>query len=135
MAKIQFRGTAKVDAAFVPTLAAYNLIRGSTVVTRNASKPSSDKWRIVEMGVWDKGSLECLRPPTSPLTAGVQSVDFTWSGHDEMDEASGDGWAELLADGSLTCSTMATSLLSRSVDGDFFNSLLERFQQSGYWFA
>jgi hypothetical protein len=29
------------------------------------------------------------------------SAEFTWSGHDEMDEASGDGWAELQADGSL----------------------------------
>jgi hypothetical protein len=29
------------------------------------------------------------------------SVEFTWSGNDEMDEASGNGWAELQQDGTL----------------------------------
>lgn len=29
------------------------------------------------------------------------AVDFTWDGNDEMDQAVGDGWAELQADGSL----------------------------------
>ncbi len=29
------------------------------------------------------------------------AVEFDWNGNDEMDEASGDGWAELQADGSL----------------------------------
>ena len=29
------------------------------------------------------------------------AVEFTWDGNDEMDEAHGDGWAELQPDGSL----------------------------------
>jgi hypothetical protein len=29
------------------------------------------------------------------------SVEFTWSGNDEMDEANGNGWAELQQDGTL----------------------------------
>jgi hypothetical protein len=78
------------------------------------------KWRIVEMEVWDKSFLDMLEPAYIAfdgkgsgeflfgcVTAGLDcdhapdSVDFTWSGHDEMDEASGDGWAELQADRSL----------------------------------
>lgn len=88
-------------------------------MTRKA--PLSGKWRIVEMEVWDKGFLDMLEPAYIAfdgkgsgeflfgcVIAGLDcddasdSVDFTWSGHDEMDEASGDGWAELQADGSLT---------------------------------
>jgi hypothetical protein len=29
------------------------------------------------------------------------AIEFDWNGNDEMDEASGDGWAELQPDGSL----------------------------------
>lgn len=29
------------------------------------------------------------------------AVEFSWTGNDEMDEASGDGWAELQSDGSI----------------------------------
>ena len=29
------------------------------------------------------------------------AVEFTWDGNDEMDEACGDGWAELQPDGSI----------------------------------
>jgi hypothetical protein len=29
------------------------------------------------------------------------SVEFTWSGNDEMDQVDGDGWAELRDDGTL----------------------------------
>ena len=39
------------------------------------------------------GNLHC-RKTTS-------SVEFTWEGNDEMDEASGDGWVEVQKDGSL----------------------------------
>lgn len=31
----------------------------------------------------------------------ADAVAFSWEGNDEMDEASGDGWAELQPDGSL----------------------------------
>ncbi len=40
------------------------------------------------------GSLHCR---TKALSA-----DFTWEGNDEMDQVSGDGWAELQQDGSIT---------------------------------
>jgi len=33
---------------------------------------------------------------------GTNVVEFSWQGNDEMDEAQGDGWAELQPDGSLT---------------------------------
>jgi hypothetical protein len=33
--------------------------------------------------------------------AEADAVAFSWDGNDEMDEASGDGWAELQPDGSL----------------------------------
>ena len=29
------------------------------------------------------------------------AIEFDWTGNDEMDEASGDGWAELQSDGSI----------------------------------
>jgi hypothetical protein len=29
------------------------------------------------------------------------AIEFSWTGNDEMDEASGDGWAELQSDGSI----------------------------------
>lgn len=31
----------------------------------------------------------------------MPSVEFSWDGNDEMDEAKGDGWAKLQPDGSL----------------------------------
>jgi len=89
-------------------------------VTRKVSKPLCGKWRIVEMEVWDKDFLDMLEPAYIAfdgkgsgeflfgcVVAGLDcddasdSADFTWSGQDEMDEASGDGGAELQADGSL----------------------------------
>lgn len=33
--------------------------------------------------------------------ADIDAVEFSWSGNDEMDDAQGDGWAELQPDGSL----------------------------------
>ena len=34
-------------------------------------------------------------------SASTNRVEFSWSGNDEIDEASGDGWADLQADGSI----------------------------------
>jgi hypothetical protein len=75
-------------------------------------------WRIVEMEQWDReymdmevrafirfrkdgsgefqfglvsGSLDCR----STLRQGKPAVEFTWEGQDEMDPASGRGWAML----------------------------------------
>jgi hypothetical protein len=33
--------------------------------------------------------------------ADANAVEFSWNGNNEMDEASGDGWAELQSDGSI----------------------------------
>jgi hypothetical protein len=77
------------------------------------------KWRIDEMEAWDKNFLDLVEPAyilfgeTSGEFAfgcvtgsfgGVGDSDtiaFDWDGADEMDEARGDGWAELQDDGSL----------------------------------
>jgi hypothetical protein len=78
------------------------------------------KWRIVEMEAWDKDFLDLVEPAyilfgdtESEFAFGCvtgsfgsvgdsHSIAFDWGGADEMDEAHGDGWAELRADGSLT---------------------------------
>ena len=63
------------------------------------------KWRIVEMEMWDKDFLDMMELAYIAFDgkAGgeTSSVEFTWEGNDEMDEASGDGWAEVQKDGSL----------------------------------
>lgn len=77
------------------------------------------KWRIVEMPdyvedypdmmepayiLFDKsGSAFAFGCVTGAIhgTVNGDSVEFTWSGNDEMDEASGTGWAELQEDGTL----------------------------------
>ena len=73
------------------------------------------RWRVVETPGYDMAvpgayilfdqdggefSFDCL---TGSLhgTCGGDAVEFTWDGNDEMEPASGDGWAELLDDGSL----------------------------------
>lgn len=82
--------------------------------------PLSGKWRIVEMALWDNGFLDMMEPAyiafdgkaggefafgcvTGSLYCRktLSGVDFTWEGNDEMDSASGDGWAEILKDGTL----------------------------------
>ncbi len=47
-----------------------------------------------------KFALDCL---TGSIHGRCEddAVEFTWDGNDEMDEASGHGWAELQNDGSL----------------------------------
>ena len=43
-----------------------------------------------------------LRHRRDPLAPAIDdAVEFNWDGNDEMDEACGDGWAELQDDGSL----------------------------------
>jgi hypothetical protein len=79
------------------------------------------KWRIVEMEMWGIDFLDMLEPAYIAfdgkgsgeflfgcVTASLDcadtpgGADFTWQGHNEMDEAGGDGFAELDDDGSLT---------------------------------
>jgi hypothetical protein len=77
------------------------------------------KWRIVEMPDYEADFPDMMGPAyilfgksggefafgcvTGAIygTADGDAVEFTWSGNDEMDEASGDGWAELQPDGTL----------------------------------
>lgn len=79
------------------------------------------KWRIVEMPDDEAGYLDPGEPAyilfdgngggefafgcvTGALygAGDGDDVEFTWEGNDEMDEACGDGWAELQSDGSIT---------------------------------
>jgi hypothetical protein len=78
------------------------------------------KWRIVETEVWDREALDMLVPAHMTFETnrharfemicvvgemdcefGEDRVDFTWAGNDEMDEASGRGWALIEKDGTL----------------------------------
>jgi hypothetical protein len=78
------------------------------------------KWRIVEMPDYESGYPDMMEAAyiffdgkggdafafgcVTGILYGADddnSVDFTWDGNDEMDEASGDGSAELQPDGSL----------------------------------
>jgi hypothetical protein len=78
------------------------------------------KWRIVEMELWDSKFIDLVEPGYILFTAdglgeivfgcvvggldvgfGPRSADFTWQGHDEMDEAGGDGEAWIDDDGAL----------------------------------
>ena len=79
------------------------------------------KWRIVEMPDYEadfpgivepayilfdgKGGGEVVFGCVTGTINGAgdtDAVEFDWNGNDEMDEASGDGWAELQSDGSIT---------------------------------
>ena len=77
------------------------------------------KWRIIEMPDYDGDYPDTMGPAyilfdesgsefafgcvTGAIhgNANGNAIEFTWSGNDEMDEASGDGWAELQDDGTL----------------------------------
>lgn len=73
------------------------------------------KWRIVETPGHDMAApgsyilfeedggefaFDCLTGSVYGACEG-EAVEFEWSGNDEMDQATGDGWAELQPDGSL----------------------------------
>jgi hypothetical protein len=78
------------------------------------------KWRIIKMELWDKDYLDMVEPAYIQFKANGlgefkfgcvacgtdcdfsnEDAEFTFQGHDEMDEVSGSGWAELNADGTL----------------------------------
>ena len=77
------------------------------------------KWRIVEMADYEADFPDMVEPAyilfgktggefafgcvTGQTFGGgnTDAVEFYWSGNDEMDDAQGDGWAELQSDGSL----------------------------------
>ena len=79
------------------------------------------RWRIVGADMWDRGYLDLCGPAMLVVGAdgegrvafgalqagldiayGADAIDFTWCGFDEMDEAQGDGSAELESDGSIS---------------------------------
>lgn len=77
------------------------------------------KWRIVEMPDYEADFPDMMEPAyilfgrsggefafgcvTGAIhgTAEGDAIEFTWSGNDEMEEASGNGWAQLQEDGTL----------------------------------
>jgi hypothetical protein len=82
------------------------------------------RWRIVEMDLWDRESIDLVGPAFIEITSGGRgsfrfiavegfidarrvvlddrpAVEFSWDGNDEGDHVSGRGWARLEADGSL----------------------------------
>jgi hypothetical protein len=73
------------------------------------------KWRVVEIPDYDMAlsgayilfgknggafAFDCLTGSIHGVREG-DAVEFTWQGNDEMEPASGRGWAELQDDGSL----------------------------------
>src|SRR5690242_10993545 len=99
------------------------------------------KWRIVEMPAYEADYANMMGPAYILFDAsggefafgcvtgaihGIadgKAVEFTWSGNDEMDEASGDGWAELQEDGTLEgqiCFQGATKPTSSPAAGILF---------------
>jgi hypothetical protein len=78
------------------------------------------KWRIVELPGYEPNYAGLVEPAyilfdgkgggefafscvTGSIysASGIDHIEFDWNGCDEMDEVSGDGWAEPQADGSL----------------------------------
>ena len=77
------------------------------------------RWRIVEMPDYQRDYPDMVEPAyilfdksggefafgcvTGAIqgTVGGNAVAFTWSGCDEVDEVSGEGWAEIREDGAL----------------------------------
>src|SRR5262245_42711968 len=82
------------------------------------------RWRIVEMDLWDRASIDLVGPAFIEITSdghgsfrfiavegfidartvvldGHPGVEFSWDGTDEGDHVSGRGWARLEADDSL----------------------------------
>ena len=78
------------------------------------------RWRIVAMPDYESGYSDMIEPAYiqfdgkdggefafgcitgSIYSAGdTEAIEFEWDGNDEMDGASGDGWAEVQPDGSI----------------------------------
>jgi hypothetical protein len=75
------------------------------------------RWRIIEMELWDEGAIDLVGPAFIELRDdqgsfrfiavegwmdvrdverdGRPGIEFSWEGNDEMDRASGRGWATL----------------------------------------
>lgn len=94
--------------------------RGDGPRMESQARAFSGRWRIVEMEAWDRDAFDLLGPAYMAFDRGglgafrfiaVEGrmdcrygdrdgkplVEFTWDGNDELDPASGRGWA--IADG------------------------------------
>ena len=90
-------------------------------MTRKPPLRLKGKWRIVETALWGSDYLDLVEPAYlvldgkgrgefafGALTASLEcgftpsGVDFAFDGFDEGTEISGEGWADLEPDGSLT---------------------------------
>ncbi len=80
---------------------------------RRGSSPLIGKWRIIEMALWDRDYLDMIEPAYIQfqrnglgefkfgcVVGGLDCTLYT-DAADEMDPASGDGWAELDNDGTI----------------------------------
>lgn len=86
--------------------------------------PVVGKWRIIEMGNWDKDYFDMEVPAYFMFKSngmgdfqfglvqgeldgrwtirdGLSAIEFTWEGSDEADPVTGRGWASVHADGKL----------------------------------
>jgi hypothetical protein len=104
------------------------------------------KWRVTETPEHDMAgpnsyilfaedggefALDCL---TGSIHGGCEgnAVEFTWDGNDEMEPATGHGWAEIRTDGSLGGEISlqgGDDIPFIAPIGYFFNSLLEGGQR------
>lgn len=87
--------------------------------------PVVGRWRIVEMNVWDMDAVDLVGPAYIEFDrdgqgsfafvavegwmdvraadrGDPQTVEFSWEGQDELDRATGRGWAAVGEDGALT---------------------------------
>ena len=79
------------------------------------------KWRIIEMPDYEADFPDMVEPAyirfdgkgggefafgcvtgTIRCSSDKNDIEFTWDGNDEMEDARGDGWAELQPNGSIT---------------------------------
>ena len=104
-------------------------------MTALGEHPLIGKWRITEMELWDAEFIDLLAPGYIRFDPdgrgefafgavqggldchyGPASIHFTWTGHDEMDEAAGDGDAQLEDDGTLTVPSAKSSVTRKRID-------------------
>lgn len=88
---------------------------------QNSAASLTGRWRIVAMSGWDRDAIDLVQPGFIEFTKdrtgrfgiiavrgwldcrpaerdGRPSIEFSWDGEDEGDQASGRGWATLVDD-------------------------------------
>lgn len=112
----------RLDDAFVVLQGALETFPDDEPVPATSTAELEGRWRIVEMELWDRASLDLVEPAFIDFGADGTGefqfiavrgwidwqvedsgrVDFTWEGVDEGDQVNGRGWARADANGSLT---------------------------------